>query len=233
MSEKKKISPTAAALRKVLEAQGKTEEEIMETVKSMEMEVHGRTTVDPTLKNTIEVAEMLSSALEGTWNKAKVWRIVKSGLLTPVSFEVAQRHGYQFRTEDVEEFIRIESKTKEDWRNAFHTLEGRMKLAGEKAKQQVEELEKQIAALQKENKELQEKKMILVDGYNKDMAIANERNEELLKETKELEETVKENKETITKQRTESEKKDRKIKKLEKQVKEFEEKTKEKEIQVE
>ncbi|MGR9594422.1 hypothetical protein [Bacillus thuringiensis] len=204
----KKIEETNEAYKKVLEAKGFSEEEIIDIMKDAEIELTGRTDLDPSLKSLKETVEILQKRLGGFWNERKIHRVIKKGELTPVDFNVPKRFGYQLRMDDIENFIRLQSLTTEDWKKNYYDIlekyealkyqleENRGKDTSEML-EKVQELENKADELEAENKRLTEQNRNLLDGYNKDMKDrpSKIKYEKTLKEKEETERQLKQLKE--------------------------------------
>ncbi|PDY82745.1 hypothetical protein [Bacillus cereus] len=197
-----KIEKQQEAFKQSLVEKGLSEEEIMDIMKNTEIKLTGRTDLDPNLKSLKETVEILQKRLGGFWNERKIHRIIKKGELTPIDFNVPKRFGYQLKMEDIEEYIRLQSLTTEDWKNNYYDLlqkyeELKYQLEENQGKgttelhEKIQELESKVDELQHENKNLQDNNLVLVNSYNKDMGFVNEKNEEIEKENKSMKRQLK------------------------------------------
>ncbi|GCF76330.1 hypothetical protein BC2926_38710 [Bacillus cereus] len=188
-------------LKEVLAAKGLSENEILDVLKDTEIKLNGRTDLDPKLKTVKETAEILKERLGGFWNERKVHRVIGRGELTPINLHTPRKLGYQLEMKDIENFIRLESQTIEDWKNNYYEVLKKyedLKLQVEENEgkdaaevyEKIQELEEKVDELQVENKNLQDNNLILVNQYNKDMTFVNEKNDELNKENKTLKRQV-------------------------------------------
>lgn len=167
-------------LREVLAAKGMNEEEILEVLKDTEVKLTGRTDLDPELKTVKETVVILQKRLGGFWNERKVHRFIKKGDLVPVTFSLPRKYGYQLKMDNIEEFIRLQSKTVDDWKQSYYDLlekyedlkyqlEENKDLETVELYEKIQELENKAEELGAENKRLTEQNRNLLDGYNKDM----------------------------------------------------------------
>ncbi|NUJ08489.1 hypothetical protein [Bacillus paranthracis] len=195
-------------LREVLAAKGMNEEEILEVLKDTEVKLTGRTDLDPELKTVKETVVILQKRLGGFWNERKVHRFIKKGDLVPVTFSLPRKYGYQLKMDNIEEFIRLQSKTVDDWKQSYYDLlekyedlkyqlEENKDLETVELYEKMQELENKVDELQTKNDHLTEQNRKLLDGYNKDMAErpSKIKYEKTLKEKEETERQLKQLKE--------------------------------------
>lgn len=184
-------------LKEVLAARGLSEEDILDVLKDTEIKLTGRTDLDPKLKSVKETAAILQERLGGLWNERKVHRAIGRGELTPINFATPRKLGYQLELEDIENFIRLESQTTEDWKKSYYSevkkyedlkiqIENNQGKDAAELLEKIQELESKVDELEAQNKNLQENNLNLVNQYNKDMIFVNEKNDELNKENKTL-----------------------------------------------
>lgn len=180
LGKKEEEQKKQAVLKEVLAARGFSEEEIIDVLKDTEVKLTGRTELDPKLKTIKEAVEIFQKRLGGFWNDRKVHRFIKKGELTPINFNLPRKYGYQLTVENIEEFIRLQSKTVDDWKQSYYDLlekyedlkyqlEENKGLEAVELYEKMQELENKVGELGAENKRLTEQNRNLLDGYNKDM----------------------------------------------------------------
>ncbi|MCC2380959.1 hypothetical protein LKM00_26540 [Bacillus wiedmannii] len=208
LGKKEEEQKKQGILKEVLAAKGLSEEEIVDVLKDTEIKLTGRTDLDPELKTIKEVVPILQKRLGGFWNDRKVHRFIKSGDLTPVTFNLPRKYGYQLKMTDIEEFIRLQSKTVDDWKQSYYDmlekyedlkyqLEENQGLEAVELHEKIQELESKVDELTAENGRLTEQNRNLLDGYNRDMLErpSKVKYEKTLKEKEEAERQLKQLKE--------------------------------------
>ncbi|WP_319618430.1 hypothetical protein [Bacillus cereus group sp. BfR-BA-01700] len=208
MEKKEEEQKKQEVLRQVLAAKGMSEEEILDVLKDTEIKMTGRTDLDPKLKSVKETAAILEERLGGFWNERKVHRVIGRGELTPINLNTPRKLGYQLEMKDIENFIRLESQTTEDWKNSYYSevkkyedlkiqIENNQGKDAVELLEKIQELENKVDELQAKNDHLTEQNRKLLDGYNKDMAErpSKIKYEKTLKEKEETERQLKQLKE--------------------------------------
>jgi hypothetical protein len=180
--KKRRRTKEQEVLRQVLAAKGMSEEEILDVLKDTEIKMTGRTDLDPKLKSVKETAAILEERLGGFWNERKVHRVIGRGELTPINLNTPRKLGYQLEMKvNIENFIRLESQTTEDWKNSYYSevkkyedlkiqIENNQGKDAVELLEKIQELENKVDELQAKNDHLTEQNRKLLDGYNKDMA---------------------------------------------------------------
>ncbi|WP_142319041.1 hypothetical protein [Bacillus cereus] len=99
------------------------------------------------LKKVEEAVVIFQKALGGTWNGAKVRRMITSKQLQPVEMNPAKRTGFRIHIKEIERFIEWESMSKEDWKKRCLEAEEKLQTMQQTIEQMKQENEKLKADL--------------------------------------------------------------------------------------
>ncbi|WP_242303283.1 hypothetical protein [Bacillus cereus group sp. BfR-BA-01495] len=99
------------------------------------------------LKKVEEAVVIFQKSLGGTWNGAKVRRMITSKQLQPVEMNPAKRTGFRIHIKEIERFIEWESMSKEDWKKRCLEAEEQLQTAQKTIEQMKQENEKLKADL--------------------------------------------------------------------------------------